>query len=76
MGDWTPATWRYLGSVKCWVLLSLSGLVSGCGSGCWTLSFSYTTVAHSYLFNRFSFSIPIWNLSTNETSVTGERRKE
>uniref|UniRef100_A0A7S4LLF7 EamA domain-containing protein n=1 Tax=Eutreptiella gymnastica TaxID=73025 RepID=A0A7S4LLF7_9EUGL len=53
MGDWTEATVRYFFSLKGLTLMMVSGVISGAGSGCWTLSFAHTSVEQSYLFNSF-----------------------
>jgi len=53
MGDWTEATHRYFFSLKGMSLMMAAGIISGAGSGCWTLSFTQTTVEQSYLFNSF-----------------------
>ena len=53
LGDWSEATSRYFFSLKGMSLMVISGIISGAGSGCWTLSFKYTSVEQSYLFNSF-----------------------
>eukprot|EP00667_Euglena_gracilis_P003657 EG_transcript_3668 len=53
MGDWMESTYRYFFSLKGLTLMMASGVISGAGSGCWTLSFTQTSVEQSYLFNSF-----------------------
>eukprot|EP00668_Euglena_longa_P004677 GGOE01005459.1.p1 GENE.GGOE01005459.1~~GGOE01005459.1.p1 ORF type:complete len:685 (-),score=186.99 GGOE01005459.1:350-2350(-) len=53
IGDWMESTYRYFFSLKGLSLMMISGIISGAGSGCWTLSFTQTSVEQSYLFNSF-----------------------
>ena len=43
--------WDYVRSPQGIGLILLAGASAGLGGGCWTMSFSYTSVAQSYLFN-------------------------
>eukprot|EP01063_Lacrimia_lanifica_P026097 TRINITY_DN3460_c1_g3_i1.p1 TRINITY_DN3460_c1_g3~~TRINITY_DN3460_c1_g3_i1.p1 ORF type:complete len:616 (+),score=184.87 TRINITY_DN3460_c1_g3_i1:74-1849(+) len=70
----SPRDVAYLKTRFGFLLLAAAGTISGLGSGCWTLSFSWTSVPQSYLFNSFHPTLIIaWRLTRGYSVIPAEK---
>eukprot|EP01060_Flectonema_neradi_P024861 TRINITY_DN33731_c0_g1_i1.p1 TRINITY_DN33731_c0_g1~~TRINITY_DN33731_c0_g1_i1.p1 ORF type:complete len:600 (+),score=85.82 TRINITY_DN33731_c0_g1_i1:53-1852(+) len=73
-GEIGPREIAYLKSSFGFLLLTMAGVISGLGSGAWTLSFVHTSVPQSYLFNSFHPTLIIaWRMLCNRHVLRQEQ---
>ena len=73
-GELGPREIAYLKSSSGFLLLTMAGVISGLGSGAWTLSFIHTSVPQSYLFNSFHPTLIIaWRMMCNRHVMRQEQ---